>query len=111
MTSNNTEPALVYLVDERDEILDRMDPDCGCVHTEDCPEINRAPGWEDAIRIGATWGGITAGIALAYLGLDRIADSGEYLLAPYLTVPTITAAALAVGLAVALVIRFRRSTH
>jgi len=108
MTSNNTEPALVYLVDERDEILDRTDPDCGCLHTEDCPEINRTPGWEDAIRTGATWSGITAAIALIYLGLDRIADNGEYLLTPYLTVPTIAAIGAAVGLTVTLVTRFRR---
>ena len=104
MTSNNTEPALVYLVDERDEILDRMDPDCGCVHTEDCPEIDRPVDWGDAIRLGGTYSGITAGLSLAYVGLDTLTGGDPYLLTPYLTVPVVMLAAIGVGLVTTLAI-------
>lgn len=105
-TSTDTSPMEVYVVDEVAEVMDRMDPDCGCLHGHDCPEVNRAPGWEDAVRTGATGAAVAAGIALGYLGLDAL-DPGEYLLTSYLTVPVIAAVAITVGAVAGLVTRFR----
>lgn len=110
MTSENTDtstraPMVIHLVDEVAEVTARMDVRCGCLHTRDCPELDRVPDWGDAAQAAAVWGGGTAGVALAYLGLSGLAGGG-YLLAPYLTVASIAVAAIVVGCFAGLVTRF-----